>query len=76
MSHRIRTVALMDRDHLWTVEELEQMTPDERHRIISEGIVTDLSQVDPAFLKRVRAHARALLEERGLLPPDGRTGES
>jgi hypothetical protein len=57
-------------EHIWTAEELEQMTPDERHRIVSEGIITDLSQVSPEFLERVRAKARVLLEERGIIQPD------
>jgi len=30
---------------IWTAAELELLTPDERDRIIKEGIVTDLSQV-------------------------------
>lgn len=47
-----------------TAAELELMTPDERHRLLNERVVTDLSQVDPEFLAQVRAKARALHEER------------
>lgn len=57
-------------DRIWTAAELEQMTPNEHHRIVSEGIVTDLDQVSPEFLERVRAKARSLLEERGIIPQD------
>ena len=56
-------------DHIWTAAELERLTPDERHRVINEGIVTDLGQLTPEFLARVRAKGRALLEERGLIAP-------
>jgi hypothetical protein len=56
-------------DHIWTAAELERLTPDERHRVINEGIVTDLDQLSPDFLARVRAKGRALLEERGLIAP-------
>ena len=43
---------------LWTAEELEKLSPAERNEIIRAGIVTDLSQVPPAFLERVRANVR------------------
>jgi hypothetical protein len=70
MSYPGCTVSCMPDEHIWTTEELEQMTPDERHRIVSEGIITDLSQVSPEFLERVRANSRARLEERGIIQPD------
>lgn len=56
-------------DRIWTAAELERLTPDERHRVINEGIVTDLDQLSPEFLARVRAKGRTLLEERGLIAP-------
>jgi hypothetical protein len=56
-------------DKVWTALELEQLTPDERHRVINEGVVTDLEKLPPDFLARVRARGRALLEERGLVAP-------
>lgn len=37
-----------------TAAELERMTPAEQDRVFAESIVTDLSQVPPAFLARVR----------------------
>jgi len=56
-------------DKLWTAAELEQLTPDERHRVFNEGIVTDLEKLSPEFLDRVRAKGWALLAERGLVSP-------
>jgi hypothetical protein len=63
----------MGDDRIWTAAELEQMTPDERKRLLDERVVTDLSTVSPEFLARVRAKGRALLEERGIVarPGDG-----
>ena len=61
-------------DRIWTASELERMTPDERQRLFDERVVTDLSQVDPDFLERVRARGRALLEERGLIARQGDGG--
>jgi hypothetical protein len=48
-----------------TAAELEQMTPDERQRVLDDRVVTDLADVSPAFLTRVRGKGRALLDERG-----------
>ena len=42
----------------WTPGELEKLSPGERNEIIRAGIVTNLSQVPPAFLERVRANVR------------------
>jgi hypothetical protein len=61
----------MPDDHLWTAEELERLSPDERDRVVKEGMVTDLSELSPEFVARVRAKGRALLEERGIIIPDG-----
>ncbi len=43
---------------IWTAEELLAMTPNERHEIVRAGIVTDLDEVPPEFLERVRANIR------------------
>ncbi|MGQ0521418.1 MAG: hypothetical protein ACT4PX_09755 [Actinomycetota bacterium] len=61
----------MTDDKVWTAAELERLTPDERHRVINEGVVTDLERLSPEFLARVRAKGRALLEQRGLVSPKG-----
>lgn len=58
-------------DRIWTADELEQLTPDERDRIVKEGTVSDLSQVPPEFLARARAKGRALIEQRGVITTDG-----
>ena len=55
-------------DHIWTAEELERLTPDERDRVVKASIVTDLSKVPPECLERIRATGRRLLEERGVIP--------
>ncbi|MGH9225073.1 MAG: hypothetical protein ACRD2W_15140 [Acidimicrobiales bacterium] len=64
----------MPDDRIWTASELERMTPDERQRLFDERVVTDLSQVDPDFLERVRAKGRSLLEARGLIARQGDGG--
>lgn len=61
-------------EKLWTAAELEQLTPDERHRVINEGVITDLDQLSPEFLARVRSKGRALLAERGLVTPQADGG--
>ena len=70
-SHLRGTLASMTDDRIWTAEELERLSPDERDRIVKEGIITDLSQVPADFLARARAKGRALLEERGVITTDG-----
>ncbi len=47
----------MPQGKIWTADELLAMTPNERHKIVKAGIITDLDQVPPAFLDRVRANA-------------------
>ena len=54
----------MGEDEVLTAAELEQMTPDERQRALDDRVVTNLADVSPGFLARVRAKGRALLEER------------
>jgi hypothetical protein len=61
----------MTDDRIWTAAELERLTPDERDRIVKEGMSTDLSCVAPAFLARARAKGRALLEARGVIAAEG-----
>lgn len=41
---------------LWTVEDFEQMTPNERHATVRAGFVTNLDEVPPEFMDRVRAN--------------------
>lgn len=64
----------MTDDEVWTAAELERLTPDERHRVISEGIVSDLDQLPAEFRERVRSKGQALLREQGLVAPQGDGG--
>jgi hypothetical protein len=64
----------MPDDRVWTAAELERLTPDERQRLLNERVITDLSQVPPEFLARVRATGRVLLEERGVISPQADGG--
>lgn len=61
----------MPDQRVWTAAELEQLTPDERHRLISEGFVTDLSTLDPGLVARLWAKGKALLEEHGYVSRRG-----
>lgn len=67
-------VMSMPDDRVWTAAELERLTPDERQRLLNERVVTDLSELPPEFLARVRAAGRVLLEERGAISPQGDAG--
>jgi hypothetical protein len=48
---------------IWTAAELEQMSPTERKAIFDASIVTDLDQVPPEFLARVRARVDKIIAE-------------
>jgi hypothetical protein len=50
---------------LWTAEELETLTPQERQRLLDERVVTDLSSLAPDLVERIRHRGRALMEQRG-----------
>lgn len=50
-----------------TIEEYEMMSPEDRVQLLRERTITDLAQVDPAFLERARADARLALEKRQAL---------
>ncbi|MBA2282740.1 MAG: hypothetical protein H0W25_16140 [Acidimicrobiia bacterium] len=59
-----------DREFI-SIEEMEKLPIAERHRIVEEGFVTDLSDLDPEFLARIRRRGRELVEERGIaVPPE------
>ena len=44
----------MGSDKIWTAEELEKLTPNERHAVVRAGFETDLSKVSPELLERAR----------------------
>lgn len=48
----------MGHEKTWTAEELEKLSPEARNEIIRAGIVTDVDQVPPVFLERVRENVR------------------
>jgi hypothetical protein len=70
LSHPVGILGEMAEDHLWTAAELEQLTPNERDRVVKAGMVTDLSKLPPDLVDRVRARGRRLLEQRGIAVPD------
>ena len=41
--------------NIWTAEELEKLTPAEKDAEFQASIVTDLSEVPPEYLERVRS---------------------
>lgn len=49
----------MDSSKIWTAEELEKMTPNERQSIVRAGFETDLSKVSPELLERTRRKIEA-----------------
>jgi hypothetical protein len=49
-------------DKVWSVEELEQMTPEQRTEIFRAGIVWDLDDAPPDLLARIRARTRARID--------------
>jgi hypothetical protein len=54
-------------DHkITTAAELEQMTPAERHANFKASLVTDLSQVSPEYLARIRAELEDQIARRDM----------
>lgn len=51
----------------WTAAEMELMSPDERARLVRQGMRTSLDDLDPEFRARVDAKSRRLAQECGLL---------
>lgn len=49
----------MEGDRIWTAAELEQLTPDERDRVIRAGFVTDPAKIPAAVIERARRKADA-----------------
>jgi hypothetical protein len=54
---------------LWTAEELEKLSPNQRAKLLNDRVVTDLSTLDPALVERIRAYGRKLAIEHGLIEP-------
>ena len=51
----------MDATEVRTAVELEQLTPDERQRLINDRTALDLSMVPAEFVARARSEGRRLL---------------
>jgi uncharacterized protein (DUF2344 family) len=49
----------MDAAKIWSVEELEKMSPNERQSVVRAGFETDLSKVSPELLERTRRKIEA-----------------
>jgi hypothetical protein len=49
----------MGTSKIWSAEELEQMSPNERQSIVRAGFETDLSKVSPELLERTRRKIEA-----------------
>ena len=45
-------------DKVWTAEELESLSPAEQDALFASSVTTDLGQVPPEFLERVRSRLR------------------
>ena len=50
---------VMDASKIWSAEELEKMSPNERQSIVRAGFETDLSRVSPELLERTRRKIEA-----------------
>ena len=48
---------------VWTVEDLEQMTPNERFETLEAGLIMNLDEVPPEFMEHVRADIRDHIAE-------------
>jgi len=49
----------MDASKIWSAEEPEKMSPNERQSIVRAGFETDLSRVSPELLERTRRKIEA-----------------
>ena len=49
----------MEASKIWSAEELEKMSPNERQSIVRAGFETDLSKVSPELLERARRKIEA-----------------
>jgi hypothetical protein len=52
---------------LWSAQELEALTPNERQRVVEEGIVTDLALLPPSLVARILVKGEKVLRDRGVL---------
>jgi len=57
----------MEPRKVWTAAEMELMSPDERARLVQEGMLDSLDGLDPEFRARVEAKGRRIAEQYGWL---------
>jgi len=55
---------------VWTAAEMELMSPDERARIVEDGFLNSLDDLDPEFRARVEAKSLRIAAKYGLLDPE------
>lgn len=48
---------------VWTAEELEQMSPAERHALFEASIVTDLENAPRELVERARARVERIIDD-------------
>lgn len=60
----------MDAAEVRTVADVEQLTPDERQRLVNERTSTDLTEIPHGLVARARADGRRLLVEGGVIDDD------
>jgi hypothetical protein len=60
LAHDAGTLRVVDRKAM-TAEEFEQLSPAEQDRVFAASIVTNLADVPPEFLAKVRARVEARL---------------
>ena len=57
-------------DQVIKASEMEEMSPDERARVVNDNSLDSLDGLDPAFRARVEKKSRRIVEERGLVDPE------
>ena len=60
----------MDAAEVRTAADVEQLTPDERQRLVNERTATDLANVSAEFDAKARADGRRLLVEHHVIGAD------
>ena len=48
---------------IWTTDELEQMTPAQRHELFEASVITDIDQAPAQLLARTRARIEPLITD-------------
>ena len=59
---RVRMSRSLCGSHLWTAEEVERLSPNERRDLLNARVIADLSQLPADVLERVRTKGRELMD--------------